>query len=133
LSVSVAWRRVLYQKCIMADDIVLQLSSKSNSNPSDPSLPAKLAKLEARMAGKSSSSSSSPSVQTGWPSQSVAALPPPPPPPPPPLISFMEQEELPESSSDDDDVSPSYIYPIYFCLSHCNFVNAFRPCFLTIL
>jgi hypothetical protein len=128
LRVSVAWRRFLYRKYIMADDIVLQLSAKSNSNPSDPSLPARLAKLEARMAGKSSSSSS-PSVQTGWPSQLVAALPPPPPPP----VEFMEQEELPESSSDDDDVSPSYIYPIYFCLPHCNFVIALRPCFLTIL
>ncbi|KAJ4756169.1 Serine/threonine-protein kinase TOUSLED [Rhynchospora pubera] len=87
----------------MADDIVLQLSSKSNSNPSDPSLPAKLAKLEARMAGKSSSSSNSPSVQTGWPSSSVTA------PPPPPPVKFMEQEELPESSSDDDDTGEEFL------------------------
>ncbi|XP_078154896.1 protein kinase superfamily protein [Carex rostrata] len=86
----------------MADDIVLQLSSKSNSNPSDPSLPAKLAKLEARMAGKSSSSSPSPSVLTGWPSQSVVA-------PPPPSVRFMEQEELPESSSDDDDTGDEFL------------------------
>ncbi|KAJ3697163.1 hypothetical protein LUZ61_000868 [Rhynchospora tenuis] len=87
----------------MADDIVLQLSSKSNSNPSDPSLPAKLAKLEARMAGKSSSSCSSPSVQTGWPSSSLIA------PPPPPPVKFMEQEELPESSSDDDDNGEEFL------------------------
>ncbi|KAL3693299.1 hypothetical protein R1sor_006950 [Riccia sorocarpa] len=38
----------------MHDDVLLQLSSMSNSGPSDPALPIKIAKLEARMAGKAS-------------------------------------------------------------------------------
>ncbi|KAL2634507.1 hypothetical protein R1flu_005986 [Riccia fluitans] len=36
------------------DDVLLQLSSMSNSSPSDPALPIKIAKLEARMAGRAS-------------------------------------------------------------------------------
>ncbi|CAM6114535.1 unnamed protein product [Calypogeia fissa] len=58
----------------MHDDVLLHLSTKSNSNPSDPGLPLKLAKLEARMVGKSSSQQQPMSEsfrQGGFPTSSV--------------------------------------------------------------
>ncbi|KAK8931257.1 Serine/threonine-protein kinase TOUSLED [Platanthera zijinensis] len=72
----------------MPDDIVMHLSS--NSNSSDRTLPSKLAKLEARMAGKSSTS---PLMMSGWQ--------------PAPITNQAVAEDFQASSlssdSDDDD------------------------------